>query len=74
MKQYNLIELYGFQEANFILVKEGFNLDIDNDEMLNIEWDNEPIEHHEFFNAEKIIKFCQKNNVQINKTYWGKIY
>jgi len=73
-KEYNLIELYGLCEANFILVGKDFDLDKDNDEMLDVDWDNEFIENHMFFNAEKLLKFCQENNVHINKTYWGKIY
>ena len=74
MKKYNLIELYGHCEAHFILVDPAFDLDKDNDEMLNIDWDNEPLKHYEFFSAEKLIKFCRENDVHIDKSYWGKIY
>jgi hypothetical protein len=74
LKKYKLIELYGHCEAQFTLVDPAFNLDIDNDEMLNIEWENEPLEWHMFFGIPKFLKFCQDNDVEITETYWGKIY
>ena len=74
MKKMNLIELYGHCEAHFILVDPAFDLDKDNDEMLNVDWDNESLEHHTFFGITDFLKFYQANNVEIDKEYWGKIY
>ena len=71
---FNLIELVGMTDLHLILVHKEFDLNKDNDEMLNVDWDNEPIEHHEFFTVTKLLKFCQENDVSINKTYYGKIY
>ena len=68
-KEYNLIELC---EAHFFLVEKDFDLNKSNDEMLDVDW--EPIKHHLFFTAEKLLKFCQENNDHINETYWGKQY
>ncbi len=74
LKKYKLIELYGIQEANFILVDPAFDLDKDNDEMLNVDWDNESLEYHMFFVIPPLLKFYKDNDVEIIETYWGKIY
>ena len=74
MKKMNLIELYGHCEEHFILVDPAFDLDKNNDEMLDVDWDNEPLENHMFFNARKFMDFCRLNNIEIDKEYWGKIY
>ena len=70
----NLIELVGHCELHLILVDPAFDLDKDNDEMLDVDWDNEPLMIEMFFDVAKVLDYCQKQNVLIGQHYWGKIY
>ena len=72
--EYNLIELYGIKDSWFILVDKDFDLEKDNDEMLDTDWDNEPMIKKMFFDAYKLVNYCVDNNIRIKESYWGMIY
>ena len=74
MKEYNLVELYGSKDSHFYLVDKDFDLDKDNDEMLDVDWENEPMLIKMFYDAQPLINYCVDNNIRIGESYWGMIY
>ena len=74
MKEYNLVELYGSKDSHLFLVDKDFDLDKDNDEMLDNDWSNEPMLIKMFYDVDKLVNYCVDNNIRIGKSYWGMIY
>ena len=71
---YNLIELVGMCELHLMLVDPAFDLDKDNDDMLDVDWDNEPLLIKMFFDTKALVHYVQKKDIVIGQHYWGKIY